>query len=55
MQLGRPLPFILDTNSKRALEVLSRIGSGLGYLSSDERRGQISRRLSTVLTLGMTA
>src|SRR5438128_1336769 len=35
MQLRRPLPFILDANSKRALEVLSRIGSGLGNLSSD--------------------
>ena len=32
MQLGWPLPLIFDTHSKRALEVPSRFGNGLGDL-----------------------
>jgi hypothetical protein len=33
MKLGWPLPFILDADSKRTLEVTSRIGNGLGNLA----------------------
>ena len=36
MQLGWPLPLIFDTHSKRALEVPSRIGNGLGNLAPDD-------------------
>src|SRR5664280_576228 len=35
MQLGWPLPLILDTHSKRALEALSRIGNFLSNLAPD--------------------
>ena len=35
MQLGWPLPFILDAYSKRTLEVPGRIGNGLGNLAPD--------------------
>jgi hypothetical protein len=65
------LPLFLDPHTKRPREAPSRVDDVLGNLAPDnpllrrvahpklpardERRGQISRRLSTVLTLGMTA
>ena len=36
MQLGWPLPFILDAYSKRTLEIPGRIGNGLGNLGHDQ-------------------
>src|SRR4030081_1359533 len=35
MQLGWPLPLVLDAHGKRALEVPSRIGNGLSNLALD--------------------
>ena len=36
MQLGWPLPLILDTHAKRALETLSGVDNGLGNLTLED-------------------
>ena len=36
MQLGWPLPLVLDTHAKRALETLSGIDDGLGNLTLED-------------------